>query len=142
MKPFINILSVILITACYPAFNTQAQTQDQGHLFTMTMLRVPESDMMECLDFFEKEAKPIDAENEYILSEKVFTHLWGPEWTICILTEYKDWEGFIAADKKWTELFEKKYPDKSQRTEIFKKFSTYLNNHTDAIVSDNPKLQK
>jgi hypothetical protein len=72
----------------------------------------------------------------------VYTHSWGPQWTVCIVTEYKDWEGFAASGKKSIEIFVKMYPDKSKREEIIKKFETYLINHTDAFVNDHPNLEK
>ena len=127
---------------CVPSQKTMSQTEDNGHLYTMTMLYVPENEMDEYLDFYEKEVKPVNAENEYILSSKVYTHSWGPQWTVCIVTEYKDWEEFAASGKKSIDIFVKMYPDKSKRDEIIKKFETYLNNHTDAFVNDHPNLEK
>jgi hypothetical protein len=58
------------------------------------------------------------------------------------MAEYKDWEGFLAANKKSDELFQKKYPDKTVQDEIGKKWGGYLTNHTDAIVMDHPNLTK
>jgi hypothetical protein len=142
MKSTLFILLSIIIITCVASHKTMAQTQGNGHLCTMTMLYIPENEMDEFLSFFEKEIKPFNAENEYILSAKVYTHSWGPQWTVCLVTEYKDWEGFVAAEKKGNELLEKMYPDKSKRDELMKKFGSYLFNHTDAIVNDHPNLAK
>ena len=119
-----------------------SQETTQGHLYTMTMLMVPSDKMNEFLKFYETDGKGLDAQNEHILSTKIFVHAWGPAWTICLMTEYKDWDGFHAADKRSTEIFNAAYPDQSKRDEIGKKWSSYLTGHTDAIVFDNPNLQK
>lgn len=142
MKSTLLILLSFIVIMCVPSQKTMSQTEDNGHLYTMTMLYVPENEMDEYLDFYEKEVKPVNAENEYILSSKVYTHSWGPQWTVCIVTEYKDWEEFAASGKKSIDIFVKMYPDKSKRDEIIKKFETYLNNHTDAFVNDHPNLEK
>ena len=136
-RNFIVLFLFVLIFSSTVSFS-----QDKSHLYTMTMVTLTGDQMSEFLKFYETEAKPMDAQNEHILSVKVFTHAWGPSWKLCLVTEYKDWEGFLAADKRNTEIFEKTYPDKTKRDEIGKKWGGYLDNHTDAIVMDNPNLQK
>ena len=107
MKSTLLILLSFIVIMCVPSQKTMSQTEDNGHLYTMTMLYVPENEMDEYLDFYEKEVKPVNAENEYILSSKVYTHSWGPQWTVCIVTEYKDWEEFAASGKKSIDIFVK-----------------------------------
>jgi len=108
----------------------------------MTFIPVGNGEIGDFLKFFETESKPMDAQNEYILSSKILTHAWGPQWTVCLMTEYKDWEGFVAGEKRQGEIFDKTYPDQSTKDEIGKKWGHYLTNHTDAIVNDHPNLQK
>ena len=55
------------------------------------------------------------AENEFVLSSRILTHLLGPDWTLIILTEYAKFEDIAAATAKRTELFEKKYTSESRR---------------------------
>jgi hypothetical protein len=64
------------------------------------------------------------------------------EWKVCIVTEYKDWEGFLASNKRYDEIFEKMQPDQANRDEMDKKWEVFLDNHTVTIVMDNPRLQK
>lgn len=141
-KQFLFLSLFLILSAFIAAPQAYSQSQNTGHLVTMTFLQIPNEQISEFFDFWEKEAKPLDAENEYILSTKIYTHMWGPAWTVCLVTEYKDWEGFIAAEKRGNEIFDKKYTDETKRSEIGKKFSGFLNNHTDAIVYDHPNLQK
>ncbi len=58
------------------------------------------------------------------------------------ITEYKDLASIQAAQKRNTELFEKQYPDKAKRDELTKKFQSFSQGHTDALVVENPKLRK
>ena len=133
---------IVLFLFALIFLSTGSFSQDQGHLYTMTMITIPNDQMSEFLKFYETEGKPMDAQNEHILSVKIFTHAWGPSWKLCMVNEYKDWDGFLAADKRGDEIFEKTYPDSTKRVEIGKKWGGYLDNHTDAIVMDHPNLQK
>ncbi len=82
--------------------------------------------------------------NEFIISEKVMTHIWGPGWTIVIITEHKEFGDVLKAQSRGTELYEEKYPnekDREARDDAFAKFGIGIG-HVDAIVQDNPKLSK
>ena len=136
-RNFVLLAFLVLI------FSTSSYSQtEQGHLFTMTMINMPSDQLSEFLKFYETEGKPGDAQNEHLLSMKIFTHTWGPEWKVCLVAEYKDWEGFLAAEKRYDEIFQKMYPDQTKRDEMGKKWGGYLDHHTDAIVMDHPNLQK
>jgi hypothetical protein len=136
---FTFILAFITVLAFS---NSQSFSQESNHLWTMTFLTVPNDQITEFMNFYEKEGKPADSQNEHVLSTKIFTHTWGPAWTICLMTEYKDWDGFHAADKRATEIFTKMYPETAKGDEVGKTWSKFLIGHSDAIVFDNQKLQK
>jgi len=134
---FCSLLLLILIKG-----NLYSQDKPENHLYEMNFLQVPYEEINDFLNFYETVGKPMDTENEYVLSVKVFRHAMGPVWSICFVTEYKDMEGYSAADKRGDEIFMKMFPDKSKRDEIMKKWGGYLKGHTDALVRDNPKLEK
>lgn len=136
---FIFILAFITV---FVFSNSKTFSQNTDHLWTMTMMMVSNDQITEFLNFYEKEGKPGDMQNEYVLSTKIFTHAWGPAWTVCLMSEYKDWDGFVAGEKRGGEIFMKMYPDSSKRGEIGKTWSKFLIGHTDAIVNDHPNLQK
>ncbi len=58
------------------------------------------------------------------------------------MCEYKNLKNIEIADNKFDELYEKKYPDKSERDKLRDRRWKYWNNHFDAIVRDIPKLSK
>lgn len=138
----ITFVFCLMLLSLVSYTNSHAQMQNQGHLWTMTFVPVGNGEITEFLKFFETEAKPGDVQNEYVLSTKIYTHAWGPAWTVCVMNEYKDWDGFVAAEKRYGEIFDKTYPDQSKKDEINKKWGHYLTNHTDAIVVEHPNLQK
>ncbi len=128
---------------CVFLFVLSASAQDQqGSVYTVSTYKIPFDKIAEYFQLYEQEAKPDAAQNEFILSQKQFTHAWGPDWTVLVITEYKDLASIQAAQKRTTELFQKRIPDKARREEISKKFYSFLQGHTDALVVENLKLRK
>ena len=120
----------------------QEEEEEEGHVYTISTFKVRFDQVEEFLDLWEKENHPIALQNEYILSTKVLTHLWGPDWSVVMITEYEKFEDIAAAWEKSNELFEEKYSSKNQRDKITKKILSYRMGHTDAIVQEVPKLTK
>ena len=98
--------------------------------------------MDEFREMWEKDIYALEKQIEEVLSIKYYVHWWGPEWNVLIVTEYKNLGDMEIADKKYDELYEKKYPDKNERDKIRNKRRKYWNNHFDAIVRDIPRLSK
>ena len=138
---FIVILSMLVVLSFFSKF-TYSQEKQASHFYEMNFLSVPYEQMEEFMRFYETTGKPLDAQNEYVLSVKILKHVSGPSWNICFLTEYKDLESFAKAQKRGDEIFEKTYSEKSKKDEIMNKWMTFLRGHTDALVSDNPGLEK
>lgn len=135
---FVIVLAICLMTGQ----NILAQEEEIGNVFAISTWKVGFDKVSEVLDNWEKEFKPITAENEFVLSQKIMTHLWGPDWNIVVITEYKDFASIEKAQQRFNEIFEKKYPEKSKRDEIQKKNRSYFKGHDDAIVREVPKLRK
>ena len=140
-KQILIPLIVIAISAMFVSVSN-SQTDSKPHFFEMNFLQISYDQMSEFLELYENYGKPVDAQNEHILSVKLFRHFSGPIWTICILTEYKDLEGFAAAQKKSDELWDKLIPEKSKQEEIWKKWGQFMKGHSDALVTNNPKMEK
>lgn len=138
----ITILLLSLAFFCGSSVLFAQEEEEQGHVYAISTWKVRFDQLEEFLDLWEKENHPIAMQNEYILSTKVLTHLWGPDWSIVTITEYEKFEDIAAAWKKFNELFEKKYPNKNQRDKLQKKMRSYSLAHTDAIVQEVPKLTK
>lgn len=142
MKTKITILlftlSIILVST--PA--TYSQEKPVSHIFEMNFLTFNYEQMDEFMKLYETVGKPLDMQNEYIISTKILRHVSGPSWNLCFITEYKDLEAFALAQKRGDELFDKMYTDKTRKEEIMKQYSGFLRGHTDALVRDNPGLEK
>ncbi len=136
------ILSLGLAFFCGSSVLFAQEEEKQGHVYTISTFKVRFDQVEEFLDLWEKENHPIEMQNEYLISQKVLTHLWGPDWSVIVIAEY---ETFADIDKAWkreTELLEEKYPSKTQRDRITNKFLSYRMGHWDAIVQEVPKLTK
>lgn len=140
MKPRIVVLAGLCLLLA--SFSVKAQQQQQGNIFVISTYKIPFDRISEYFDFWERENKPRRDQNEFILSQRTLTHVYGPDWTVMFITEYKDLASIQAAQKRGTELFEKQYPDKAKRDELTKKLQSFNQAHTDAIVVENPKLRK
>ena len=134
----------VLLSITFIANNVLlAQEQEEkGNVFTISTYKVRYAYVDEYLKLSLGEEGALTAQNEFHISRKVFTHLWGPDWRIIIITEYEDFAAIGKAQEKYDELWKNKYPDKAERDKINKKISDYVLGHTDAIVSELPKFRK
>lgn len=142
MKAKIISTCLALLLFLTASANIFAQDKPNNHVFEMTFVTIGYDQISDFLEIYEKELKPMDMQNEYVLSTKVFRHMEGPSWNICMVSEYKDMESWVAADKRFDELVAASYPDKSKREELFKKWGSFLRGHMDALVRDYPNLEK
>ena len=106
----------------------------------MVMIKIKPGKVGKFLELFEKTNTAKD--NEFLISEKVFTHRTGPEWSILLMREYKDFAAVQKAFEREDELDKEKFPDEKEREKIFDELNEYRISHTDAIVIENPKLGK
>ena len=139
-KQLFLLIAITVLTAISTV--SYSQDKQQSHLYEMNFITLNYEQMEDFMQLYENYGKPMDMQNEFILSTKILRHVSGPSWNICFITEYKDLEAFAKSQKRGDEIFEKMYPDKSKQEEIMKKWSGYLRGHTDALVRDNPGLEK
>ncbi len=135
------LLIALPLFAIPVALLAQDEEEEKGHVWTISTYKVNFNDIEGLLEMWEED-QGITTENEFVLSSKVLTHLWGPDWTIMIIAEYAKFEDIAAATAKRTELFEKKYTSETRRKARTKKIRALFQGHTDAIVQENPKLTK
>lgn len=140
MNTLKRIVALIALTIAIPLLLYSQESQ--GNVFAFSTYKIRFDQLTEYLDLYEKESKPLVAQNEHVISQRIFTHLWGPDWTVLMVTEYKDFASIQESQKRGTELFEKKYPDKAKRDDISRKFQTFNLGHTDALVLERAKLRK
>ena len=109
------LLSMTFIANCVLFAQEQ---EEKGHVFTISTFKVRYGDVDEYLKLSEGVEGPMTVQNEFILSRKVLTHLWGPDWRIIIIAEYEDFAAIGKAQEKYDELWKNKYPDKAERDKM------------------------
>jgi hypothetical protein len=133
------ILSFILFTTS--AVFAQEQ-EEEGNVFAISTFKIRFDQRDDFLKYIETENKPIYDQNEHIISFKVLTHLWGEDWTVVTISEYKSMAAIEAAQEKTRELFKQKYPDEEEREKMYNKRRSMIMGHTDNIVQEVSKLSK
>ena len=132
-------LVIVLLFSISSKLHAQDST---AHIYTVSTLKVPIEKVEDFLNNWEKYVTPVIKQNEYVISEKLLTHLWGPDYTVLLIDEYKSWEDIKAADKRYDEIAKIMEPDKDKRNEIDKLFSPLYNGHSDAILMEYTKTTK
>jgi len=119
---------------------------EEGHLFYVVTYKfvMPEDGTEEERDALLKEyIEAVTKKNEKIISHRELRHYVGSDvrdWLI--VEEYATWADMGEADKISEELTKKKWPDKKERDEFFKKLGRYFPGHSDEIYTGLPELRK
>jgi hypothetical protein len=117
-------LLVLLIAAFLLSSGSFLFAQDKeekGHVYTISTWKIQPNKIEEVLKVWEEEFKPINDQDEHLLSIKFFRHYYGPDWSVMIVAEYENLAAIEKSDENFNKLFEEKYPDKEKREEIFSK---------------------
>jgi hypothetical protein len=142
MKKSLSIsLSLVLILMLSLSVLAQ-EKEEQGNVFAIMTNKVGFDKLDKVLELWEKEWKPLYTQNEYVKSVRVFTHMWGSDWTIVVIAEYESLAALEKAQERQQELSKEKYPDETKRKEIAAKIQSYFTGHFDNIVREVPKLRK
>ena len=140
-KMFCTSLSLVLIFMLSLSVLAQ-EKEEKGNVFAISTYKVGFDKIDKVLELWEKEWKPIYTQNEYVKSFRVFTHMWGSDWTIVVITEYESMGDIEKAQERSQEISKEKYPDETKRKEITAKIQSYFMGHFDDIVREVPKLRK
>ncbi len=135
------LLIALPLFAIPVALLAQDEEEEKGHVWSISTYKVEFGDMEDLLEMWEEDQE-IVTENEFVLSSRVLTHLWGPDWSIVIISEYAKFEDIAAAQAKQSELYKKKYTNENRRKARDKKRGALVHGHTDAIVQEDPKFTK
>ena len=140
----ILLLAVTALLLATAPDSLQAQDDDDdGHIFTVSTFQFPFNNLDDIFEIME-ENHELTEQNEFILSQKVLTHMWAGAFSVMFIAEYATFEDIDKADKRGTELFEAKYPDEEDRDAREKKFAALAGDgmHEDHILQENTKLAK
>jgi hypothetical protein len=139
----ISALACLLLTSAGAVSEDEiAKDQEDSHVFAMLMHKTQWSDIDAYLELYKQEWMPLVKQNDLVLGHWIYQHAWGPDWTILIVEEFESLSSMGLAHEKFDELWEKKYPDKSERAAADKAFSDLVSGHSDAIVTERPGFTK
>ncbi|MCH7676556.1 hypothetical protein IH879_16645 [candidate division KSB1 bacterium] len=136
---FTLTLTFLTVTS---SFVLAQEQEEEGHVFTISTWKVKFGQVNKYLDLLKEFRHPEVEQNEFLISRKVFRHHWGPDWNIVIIQEFEDLASIDKYQKRNQELRKKMHPDKTERDKIAKQLQELRLAHTDAIVTEVPKLRK
>ena len=142
-KHILLLAGTALLLATAPDSLQAQDDDDDGHIFTVSTFQCPFNNLDDIFEIME-ENHELTEQNEFILSQKVLTHMWAGAFSVMFIAEYATFEDIDKADKRGTELLEAKYPKEEDRDARDKKFADLAGNgmHKDSILQENTKLAK
>jgi hypothetical protein len=132
-----------LLLASTPGTLQAQDDDDDGHIFTVSTFQWPFNNLDDIFEMIE-ENHELTEQNEFILSQKVLTHVWAGDFSVMFIAEYATFEDIAKGQKRGTELLEAKYPKEEDRDARDKKFAALAGDsiHKDQILQENTKLAK
>lgn len=143
----LNFISLVLLAFLVSAGSVFAQETEsekeekKGSYYTISTYKVGFHELSDFLKLMD-ETKVIITENEFILSQKVMTHVWGEDWSVVTIIEYADFSSIEKAQKRMGELLKEHYPDGEKRKELMAKQQRRVKGHYDSIVREVASLAK
>ena len=141
MKRNVVCLVVALMVFVTPLVFAQEEKEEAGNIFVISTYKVQFQNVDKIMKTWEEYWKPVYTKNEYVKSLRVFTHLWGSDWTIVVIVEYESMAALEAAWVRGDEITEEMYPE-GEGEKMTAEFQAMLLGHTDNIVKEVPSLRK
>jgi hypothetical protein len=135
-------LVVALMVGVTPVVWAQEQKEEESHVFTVSTYKVQFHNIDRILESWEKTWKPIYTKNEHVKSVRVFTHFWGSDWSIMMITEYESFSAIEDGLKRGEEIRKEMFPDDEQWQATLTELQKMGLGHTDDIVTEVPSLRK
>lgn len=140
MKRTVFISLVIVFILLVGSLLFAQEEKEEPNFVVVSTYKIRFDQIGEFLERWEKYMLPRVKEIDLVKSFRVFTHYWGPDWTVLLIVEYESFDAINAAQVKMGELLREKYPDEYE--EIVKKTRSMILGHTDAIVTEVKELRK
>jgi len=141
MQRNVVCLVVALMVFVTPLVLAQEEKEEEGHVFTISTYKVQFQNVDKIMKLWEEYWKPVNAKNEYVKSFRVFTHLWGSDWTIVVITEYESMAAIEASWVRGEEISKEMFPEGESEEKLAEMQAMGLG-HTDNIVKEVPSLRK
>ena len=141
MKRNVVCLVVALMVFVTPLVLAQEEKEEEGHVFTISTYKVRFQNVDKIMKLWEEYWKPVNAKNEYVKSFRVFTHLWGSDWTIVVIAEYESMAAIEASWVRGEEISKEMFPE-GESEEKLSEIQAMTLGHTDNIVKEVQSLRK
>lgn len=138
----LTLVALILsVSVCFSQETEEKKEEKKGSYYTISTYKINFSEISDFLGMLEK-FNTVIAKNEFILSQKVMTHVWGEDWAVITITEYADFASIEKAQINMGKLYKELIPDKEERKEATKKYQKLITGHYDSIVKEVASLTK
>ena len=141
-RALVFVLLVGLVVFVTPQISAQEETEEKGNVFAISTYKVQFQDIDTVLESWEEMWKPIYTKNEHVKSFRVFTHLWGSDWTIVFIGEYESLSAIEAAQERGDQIRKEIFPDEEQWQAKIAELQGMFVGHFDDIVTEVPSLRK
>ncbi|MFC2103070.1 hypothetical protein ACFLSS_01450 [Bacteroidota bacterium] len=134
-------VSICFLLAVILALSGVLYAQDtESHVFTVMTFELLNPEGGSSAEFDSLATlwdKNLTKKNEFIVSEKAMTHLWGSNSDdFVLITEYKNFADIENASNRNSELMKEAWPDKAERQNFVKAYSKYFGSHSDEIYQE------
>jgi len=140
-RAMVLILFVGLGVLVAPVISAEEEAEEKGNVLVISTYKVQFQNVETMLKAWEEYWKPVIAKNEYVKSFRVFTHLYGSDWSIVAIMEYESMAAIDAAWARTEEIAEEMFPE-GEFKEVTTETQAMLMGHTDDIVQEVPSLRK
>lgn len=140
MKEFavrsIRCALLLLLLSPSVSFSQATQTGEKpGHIFVMTMFKIPLGQVSEFMGYWEKVFVPLEKDDPYLVSSVVMRHRMGPtDYSVVLIQEFKDLAAVESSRNREEGPLLQRSASDPQAAEIMKKFGDYVNGHVDYVM--------
>lgn len=139
----IAFLCLLLVPAANSFSQEKKPAEDSGHIFTVTLLKIPLGQVSAFMDFWEKTWVPLEKQDPDLISSTVLRHRYGPtDYTVFLIQEFKDLASVEASRNREEGPLQRQASSDPAAAEAMKSFTTFVDGHVDYILYAPDRLRK
>lgn len=139
----IAFLCLLLVPAANSFSQEKKPAEDSGHIFTVTLLKIPLGQVSAFMDFWEKTWVPLEKQDPDLISSTVLRHRYGPtDYTVFLIQEFKDLASVEASRNREEGPLQRQAASDPAAAEAMKSFTTFVDGHVDYILYAPDRLRK
>jgi hypothetical protein len=137
-------LLCLLLAAPVSFFGQNSRPPEEaGHIFTVTMLKIPLNQVNDFLDFWEKTFVPLEKQDPSLLSSEILRHRWGTtDYSVFLIQEFKDLASVQESRTREEGSLQQRAQTDPAVAEAMKSFGSYVAGHVDYILFAPEQVRK